>query len=332
MRKKPHLTIATHTHDKRPHMPLRFTLRQLEYFVAVGRAGSIAAAAEVVSVSSPSISAAITQLEAEFGVQLFVRHHAQGVSLTPGGRLIFVDAQRLLEQAGGLHDLAGDIADKPRGPLNIGCLVTLAPLMLAPLRRSFEAEYPEAAVAHWEADQPRLLAMLRRAEIDVAITYDLEIPQDVSFAPHADLPPYAILPADHPLASCAAIDLAQLEAEPLVLLDLPMSRDYFLSMFHAAGLRPRIAETTKDISVVHSLVANGFGYSLANMRPRALTAQDGGALIAVPLTGAHRPMSLGLATIRDMRKPRVLTAFEDHCRAVISAAAIPGMGPPLPQD
>ena len=51
-------------------MPLRFTLRQLEYLVAVGEAGSIAVAAERVNVSSPSISAAIVQLE----VRAFVEH------------------------------------------------------------------------------------------------------------------------------------------------------------------------------------------------------------------------------------------------------------------
>ena len=65
---------------------LRYTLRQLEYFVAVGEAGSIALASEKVNVSSPSISAAITQLEQEFGLYLFVRQHAQGLSLTQAGR------------------------------------------------------------------------------------------------------------------------------------------------------------------------------------------------------------------------------------------------------
>lgn len=59
-------------------MPLSYTLRQLEYFVAVGETGSIAAASQQVNVSSPSISAGISQLEDELGIKLFVRHHAQG--------------------------------------------------------------------------------------------------------------------------------------------------------------------------------------------------------------------------------------------------------------
>ena len=74
-------------------MPLRFTLRQLEYLVAVGEAGSISLASDKLNVSSPSISAAISQLEAELGVQIFVRQHAQGLSLTAGGRRIFNEAR-----------------------------------------------------------------------------------------------------------------------------------------------------------------------------------------------------------------------------------------------
>ena len=54
-------------------MALRFTLRQLEYLVAVGQSGSITLAAERLNVSAPSISTAIAQLEAEFGLPLFVR-------------------------------------------------------------------------------------------------------------------------------------------------------------------------------------------------------------------------------------------------------------------
>lgn len=61
-------------------MVLRFTLRQLEYLVAVGELGSVTEAAERVNVSAPSVSAAISQLEREFGITLFVRRHAHGAS------------------------------------------------------------------------------------------------------------------------------------------------------------------------------------------------------------------------------------------------------------
>ena len=62
---------------------MKFTLRQLEYFIAAAESGSVAGAAQRASISSPSVSTAIAHLEREFVVQLFVRHHAQGLSLTP---------------------------------------------------------------------------------------------------------------------------------------------------------------------------------------------------------------------------------------------------------
>lgn len=300
-------------------MPLRFTLRQLEYFVAVGQAGSIAAASEAVNVSPPSISAAISQLEREFGIQLFIRQHAQGLSLTPGGRRFFSEAKLVLEAADGLHELAADIAHAPRGPIGIGCFATLAPLILAGLRRTFEAAYPEAAVTQAEGDQERILGMLRRAEIDVAVTYDLEIPQDVSFLPLVNLPPHVLLPPGHPLAEAPCILLDRLAGEPMVLLDLPLSRDYFLSLFAAAGLRPRITERTRDMAVVRSLVAHGYGYALANVRAGSERSLDGSPLVRVPLAGIHRPMAMGTATMRGARKPRLVEAFEAHCRARLPA-------------
>jgi DNA-binding transcriptional LysR family regulator len=306
-------------------MPLRFTLRQLEYFVAVGRAGSIAAASELVNVSSPSISTAIAQLEAEFGIQLFIRQHAQGLSLTPGGRRFFAEAKLVLDSAEGLHELASDIAEKPRGPINLGCLVTLAPVVLAALRRSFEAACPEARVSQAEASQQELLEMLQRAEIDVAITYDLEIPQDVGFEPLAALPPCAMLPAGHRLAGRSAVSLAELSDEPMVLLDLPLSREYFLSLFQTVGLRPKIAERSRDMAMVRSLVANGYGYALVNVRPSNELSPNGNALALVPLDGGIRPMTLGIATMRTDRKPRILRAFEEHCRSTIADDRIPGM-------
>lgn len=307
-------------------MPLRFTLRQLEYFVAVGEAGSIAAAAEVINVSSPSISAAISQLETEFGIDLFVRRHAHGLSLTPGGRRFFTEAKLLLEAADGLHDLAADIAAAPRGPIAVGCFVTLAPLILAALRRSFEAAFPEARVSQSEGDQEQLLAMLRRAEIDVAITYDLEIPPDLAFAPLAALPPHVLVAEGHPVARLEAVTLAALAGEPMVLLDLPLSRDYFLALFARTGLRPRIVERTRDIAVVRSLVANGYGYALANLRLGGETAPDGTPLVAVRLAGEQRPTVVGLATMRSERQRRVVTAFADHCRERTGRGEVPGLG------
>ena len=75
---------------------MRFTLRQLEYFVATCDAGSVTEAALRIPVAQSSVSAAIAQLEAALDVQLLIRHHAQGVSPTPAGRKLLERARELL--------------------------------------------------------------------------------------------------------------------------------------------------------------------------------------------------------------------------------------------
>lgn len=309
-------------------MALRFTLRQLEYFVAVGEAGSIAAAAQRINVSSPSISTAIAQLEAAFGVALFVRQHAHGLSLTPGGRRFFAAARDVLERAGALHDVANDISEQVRGPIAVGALVTVAAFVLPELRQGFEQAHPEVAFRQREAHQEDLIAMLGRAEIDIAITYDLDIPADIAFEPVLELPPRAVLPPDHALAQRDAVTLEQLAAEKLILLDLPLSREYFLSLFEAAGLRPLIAERTPHLAMLRSMVANGFGYGLLNLASVNAFAADGKPLRYLPIAGDQRPLKLGLATMRSERKARILAAFEDHCRARLTAASAPGLALP----
>ena len=115
----------------------------------------------------------------------------------------------------------------------------------------------------------------------------------------------------------------------MVLLDLPMSREYFLSLFQNVGLRPLITERTSEMPVLRSLVANGFGCSLTNLRTKTSLAPDGEQLGFVRIEGEPRPMVLGLAPVRSVHQSRILTAFQEHCRKEISNERIPGMAPPM---
>ena len=79
--------------------PLRYSLRQLRYFVVTAEVLSFTAAARRLHISQPSISTALADLEVSFGVQLFIRHHASGLSLTQAGRDLLGQARNLLKIA-----------------------------------------------------------------------------------------------------------------------------------------------------------------------------------------------------------------------------------------
>ena len=305
-------------------MPLRFTLRQLEYFLAVAEHGSIAAASERVNVSSPSISAAIAQLEDEFGLPLFVRKHAHGLSPTQGGLQFLTQARKVLAEANGLGALANDITGKVRGPLNVGCLLTFAQIILPQLRRRFVDEHPDVEFRQFQRTQTELFADLRSATLDLALTYDLTIPADLTFIPLVSLPPYALMAVNHPLAKADKVTARQLVEHPMILLDLPVSAEYFMSFFEQAGRKPMIVERTRDMAVTQSLVANGFGYSLANIRPTTDRAPDGRALRYVPLSGPVRPMRMGLLMAGDAQASLTIRSFIEHCNRHVTEDLLAG--------
>ena len=247
-------------------MPLRFTLRQLEYFIAVGESGSIALAAEKVNVTAPSMSSAISQLEGTFGVQLLIRRHAQGCTLTPTGERFIEQARVVLAQAEKLNDMANIFTGSVRGSLRVGCLRTFVQFIVPQLRRSFEKKYDSIEFQQTVLDQEQIFDALCTARIDVALTYDMALPNDIKFQPLCTLPTYVMVGADHPLAGSSKLTVEDLFDHDMVLLDMPHSADYFLSMFRAMGFRPRITERTPEIALQRSLVANGFGFGISNMR------------------------------------------------------------------
>ena len=309
---------------------MKFTFRQLGYFIAAAETGSITLASKRASISQPAISTAISHIERELDVQLFLRHHAQGLSLTPAGRALLREAKQLLKQAEGLYSAAADISHQMRGELSVGWFSTLAPIVMPELVQSFLKAFPETRIISQEADQEGLLKSLREAEIEVAVTYDLQIGEDVHFLPLASLAPCALFGAGHPLARERSVKLSQLAPLPMVLLDMPLSREYFLALFIRERLEPSIAWSSARLDVVRTMVANGLGYTLANVRPRADVALDGRRVHRVPLAGEPPPLCLGIATLKQLKKTRLVDAFERHCQACISDDHIPGMAPAAP--
>ena len=304
---------------------MQFTLKQLGYFIAAGEAGSILKAAENIHVSQPSISNAIAHLENVFQLQLFIRHHAQGMSLTTAGSQLHARAKSLLRDADELTSFAGKLSEQVFGTINIGCFIPLAPMVTPELCHAFMLDNPSVKVGVSEDDQAGLLNGLKRGSIDLALTYDLQLDNDVSFTPLVELKPYVLLSADHPMANESQLALNSLGEENFILLDLPLSNNYFMSLFAGNDLKPNVYARTRHIEVQRGLVARGYGFSLANVRPLNQKSLDGSDLSYVPLSGYSPGLTLGIATLANIKKTMVVNIFSEFCREQISADNIPGM-------
>jgi DNA-binding transcriptional LysR family regulator len=293
---------------------MQLSIRALRYFVTTAEAGSVTRASRQLGVSQPSISAAIAQIEEDFRVQLFIRHHAKGLTLTPAGERILVEARGLLAHAREFQASAGAMGEGLKGEIAVGCFVTLAPFVMPGLLQGFAKLHPDIDVRCEEWNQEEILVGLRSGRIEMALTYAYATSEEFTTEVMAELPPRAILPVDHKLAGRRAVSLHELEKEPMVLLDLPHSREYFLSLFHAHNLEPRIVHRTRSYDMVRGLVGRHRGYGILNAIPRMPYTYDGTRVVAVPIQeDLPRTLVVGLR-LRQAVLRRAVVAFATYAR------------------
>ncbi len=295
-------------------MSTKFTLKQLRYFVVAGEHGSVTKAASLMFVSQPSISAAIQHLEHVTGLQLFVRHHAQGLSLTPQGYQFYYKAKSLLTDADNLSRFAETLGTEISGVLNVVGFPTFTSLMMPMMLKQFVEKYPAVDVLCDELHQKDIISGINNCKYELAITYDMQLPDNIEFIPLMTMPPYVAVCADHPLAKHSILSIEELVDYPMVMLDWPMSKQYFSSLFYSHGVEPKIAFNAHSLGMAQGLVENGLGYTLLNTPMR-----DDGAnskLVSIPLEGNLLPLTMGVAKLKQTRLSPVGNAFLNVLKSI----------------
>ncbi|MDP2547578.1 LysR substrate-binding domain-containing protein [Oceanobacter sp. 4_MG-2023] len=292
-----------------------FTLKQLHYFTTVVETQSIAEASRRLHIAQPSISIAIKNLEDTFDQQLLIRHHAQGVSLTPGGRRFYEKAKELLRLSYEFEQNSLASSDQTSGKITVGSFESVAPLYIPRLIAGFKKVYPGIDVQLHDGEQHELMIGLHRGQFDLAFLYDLELDNSIRRealnAPHR---PYALLPIGHPLAQQPSVTLTELSREPMVLLDVIPSRNYFLSLFTEKGLHPEVAYASPSIEMVRCMVGQGQGFSILVTRPLTNTTYDGQELAHVEIEDEMESSTLIMAYLKNNEPTHPARLFMDYCR------------------
>lgn len=247
----------------------------------MAEAGSTAGAARALHLSQPSVSVAVKELEEILGQPLFQRQPAKGLVLTPFGQRKLPEARGLAAGLAAFEAAQGGA--EPAGHVAFGYFTTLGPQYVPGILKRMARDYPRVTVQPVEADLNEMNQHLAAGRIELALSYDVEMGTQIATETVAELKPYALLPAGHRLAKAKSIAVAALAAEPFILVDLPLSRDFLLSVFRAEGIEPRIAHRTRSLEMVLGLVANGHGISVLVTRPASDLAYDGKKIARVAL-------------------------------------------------
>lgn len=232
-------------------------LLHMEYFVSVCRLGSTLQASNSLSVSQPTVSAAIRDLEKEFGVLLFERN-GKRLEITPAGKQLYQLAVSLLEMADNTAQIMTDLAKK-RNRVCLGISPMLACLLLPKLYTDFRHNYPDVNLCVIEAGAVELHQKLQAKEIDMLISsFNDELEADCHTLELMKLRYGICVRADHPLASRETVSFYDLKEEPLACFSMGFHQNQFIERrFAEIGAKPNIVFRTSQIATMWEMVRHG---------------------------------------------------------------------------
>lgn len=286
------------------------TLNELRYVVAVAHELSFGRAAARCFVSQPALSVAIHKLEEELGAPLFERGKSE-VTVTPVGERVVEQAQKVLEEAARLRDIARAGADQLADPLRLGVIYTVAPYLLPELVTALRDHAPGMALDIEENLTENLEAELKSGRIDVAIIALPFAPAGIATQFLYEEPFEVVVPRDHRWASRASIDPAELATEHAILLNVGHCfRDQVLGACPELNHIDAQVARSSSLETVRNMVASGLGISIL---PRdALTARYRDPLItAIPFSQPVPTRRIALAYRKSFPRPHAVAAVRD---------------------
>ena len=259
--------------------------RQLRFFAAIAEHGSIVRAAAALRIAQPALSRQLRQLELEVGTPLLVREW-HGVRLTPAGVALLDAAHALFAHFERALRHAYEARDGVRGVLRVGLgRIAVEHPAIGRAIAAARAEFPDIRLDVRELPSPAQPAALRTRDVDLAIGavhFDGNGALDSELL-HDDVVDTAVVPATHPLAMAASVDLSELFALRHLTLDTSLgSFPEVLDALKRAGMTD--FERRASIESLYHLVAAGRGWTVA---PHCMRV--------------HPPVGTRMIAIRDLR-------------------------------
>ena len=290
---------------------MAFTLRQLQYFVAVAEQGAVSRAARSLSISQSSVTEAIQELEQDLGVALFERH-ARGLSVTHQGHRFLRHATKILASVGDARRSFSVQSAAPGEALHLGVTSLVAGYVLSDLLARYRRAWPTVQVSAMEDNGEYLEHLLIGGELDVAVMVVSNLRERMALQTEIlEISPYRLwLPGGHALAAAeGAVALEEAARQPFVMLTIDEIEETAGALLRAKGLKPQVAFRTRSVEAVRSLVATGAGAAiLPNLlyRPWSL---EGDRIEARELEIPPPPVEVGMVWRRGSRPSQAAREF-----------------------
>ncbi|NLZ79672.1 MAG: LysR family transcriptional regulator [Gammaproteobacteria bacterium] len=294
------------------------TLTELRYIVALAQAQHFGRAAEMCHISQPTLSVGVKKLEEDLGVLIFERSKS-AVRVTPVGEAIVAQAQRVLEQAQTIRELAQAGKNQLAAPLRVGAIYTVGPYLFPQMIPLLHRSAPEMPLYIEENFTHVLREKLRKGELDVIIIALPYADADVLTKPVYEEPFCVLLPADHAWTKKDSIDNTMLNDKSLLLLgEGHCFRDQVLEACPTTLQgNPDNRYTTIEASsleTIRHMVASGLGVSVLPLSAVDNHRYAEGVIEVRPFTAPAPTRTVAIAWRATFPRPKAIDVLIDAIR------------------
>ena len=295
-------------------------LYQLRSFITVAQESHLTRAANRLNISQPAVSAHIKALEEELGLSLFIRTPT-GMELTAGGKQLFAQAAKILQEADAFISLGERLSTQPSGILRIGLNRSAEFLRIGPLYQQLRSICPKLKIILQQSVSGTIVRMIRTKELDCGFILGLYAGDDLSFVELARFKLCVVGPVELE-AELRQADHAGLAEFPWIGIpdDAPyhgIMQQYFIDR----GM-PLVTETVADQqSAILSMIESGVGLSFMLAEEAAAAAEQGRVAM---WSGGDFPIELFFAyRTRDRKSLKVKVVTEMITKLWIDNASNP---------
>jgi DNA-binding transcriptional LysR family regulator len=298
---------------------MRYSLRQLEVFVAVARAGSVSGAGEALGMSQSAVSGALGDLERQFGLQLFDRI-GKRLRLSELGHSVRAQAEGLLDQATELEAaLEGRAAV---GRLRIGATLTIGNHLVAPLMARFMREHEGAELTLAVANTEEIARQVQNFEIDVGLVEGEIQHPDLEVTRWRDDELVVFCAPGHPYAKKRALGDAELRAARWIVRERGSgTRQTFDRAMHGLLADLDIVLALEHTEAIRGAVAAGLGLGCVS-RIALQEAFEHGTLAPCRVPQRDFRRDLYLIVNKHKYRGRGLALWLALCREAPSSSAV----------
>lgn len=247
----------------RPQNQRMLDLKLLKCFVVLAEELHFGRAADRLHISQPPLSLKIRTLEADLGLQLFLRS-SRRVELTHSGQILVEEAKRLLREAEQLVKLANSLELGEAGTLTIGFNALMAYSLMPRLVSAFAERHPKVNLTLHEMVSVEQVVALQERRIDIGLLRP-PVPLSLRSMPLGSEEMVVCVPTAHPLAKQESVALASLADEPMLMfarMEAPYLHNLVMEMCTEAGFAPVVRQETRHVHAIVALVGTGMGVAL----------------------------------------------------------------------